>query len=173
MGFLELTDIEKKKFLKKFIFKDIVGKKISNIIIPDKHYCSRFVVASAKTIFNWKKEYKKISGNAWNLKYNPNYKLVFSSKEGIKLDLKTLEPGMFLLLYNKISLYNDVKDKMNKPVDYTHVVLYVGKIDSKLHFIHMYKDYSELIDFDGLFSKTCTYSENEFEIKEVLSYIGD
>jgi hypothetical protein len=37
----------------------------------------------------------------------------------------------------------------------------------------MYDSYSELIDFEGLFSKTGKYFENEFEIKEVLSYVGE
>lgn len=173
MHFLDLTDIEKKVFLKNFIFKNIIGKNISGILIPDKYYCSRFAVACAKTIFNWQKDYKFISGNAWDLKYNKNYKLVYSSKEGKQFDLDILKPGMLLLLYNKLSSYNKIIDKMKNPVDYTHVILYLGKIDSKYCFIHMYKDYSETIDFDELFSKIGRYSENEFEIKEVLSYIGD
>jgi hypothetical protein len=172
MCFLKLKDSEKKTFLKNFVFKNLIGKKISNIIIPNKHYCSRFAVISAKTIFDWKKEYREVSGNAWDLKYNSNYKLVYSFKENKPFNIELLNPGMFVLLYNNLSAYNNKKDIYNKKIEYTHVILYLGIIDKKPFFIQMYNDYSELIDFETLFSKSGRYSENKFEIKEVLEYVG-
>lgn len=155
-----------------YILNDyLINKRIKNIHLPAKHFCSRFAINVAIDLFDWKVSYNEISGNAWDLKYNPNYTIVWDYKNG-NVNKDGFLPGMLFGIYNKLSKYNGIKDLKNNSVEYTHIALYLGKFSKKYLFIHLYDSYSEIISYDDLFSKESNnkYLNNCFKIKEILMF---
>lgn len=114
-------------------------------------YCSRYVQFAAKDLFGL--EYSR--SDAWNRRYDDqlvgpitNAELKTRASEG------KLIPGDIIGFYNPSSSHNQDIDKNGKPVQYTHVMLFVG-VDSNGNpqFAHLYGKNTLLVGSDYIKEK--------------------
>lgn len=130
---------------------------------PKVNFCSAFVRNFNKNFYG----YNFDSANAWDLAKQPNNKSIWkATTDSLKeKDYDLLIPGSVLGIKHNNTSY---KDK-----EYSHVVVYLGKIGSKHYIIHSWVNTLKIEQLD-VFLKTTARGKNAYgyyengQIKEVM-----
>jgi hypothetical protein len=112
------------------------------------NHCARYAIQASNKLFGKEYNYE----DAWNLRYSNKILKEIRSFQEVNWD--SIPEGTILGVYNPKSNYNKRKDKKNKKIKYSHVVLYVGN-DNKENpwFIHQWGKEIEKISIEGLLEK--------------------